>query len=172
MKKILLGITIFALLFVTTACDSKTTTTPTTNNTKTPATSLTGQVHEHCTREASMQGNAQADLNYEIYYTGEVLNKVESTEKVTSTDKEILDQYEAAYKSIAVHYDDLKYYDFNIVRNENSVTNYITVDYDHVDIKQLIDIEGDTDNVFENEIPKVAKWKELTKKIGMVCEAA
>ena len=41
---------------------------------------------------------------------------------------------------------------------------------DKVDIDKLIEIEGEEDNIFENKIPKVSKWLDLSKKFGTTCE--
>lgn len=168
MKKIALGIMIISILVFTSACD-KTETVVNEDGTTTKV--KVTKVHEHCTRVGNMQGNAQADLNYEIYYTGDVLNKIESTEKVTSVDTSILDQFENAYKQIHTHYEGLKYYDATVTRESNSVTNRIIINYDKIDVQALLNIEGEEDNIFEDNIPKVSKWKELTKKVGMTCEA-
>lgn len=126
-------------------------------------------VHEHCYRNGIIE-NAEADLTYEIYYTGDILNKVEAKEKVTSEDIELLNNYEEAYKSIHSHYQGLSNYNTKVLRDSNSVVSTITIDYDKIDISSLIAIEGEEDNIFENNIPKVSKWKELAKKVGTKCE--
>lgn len=163
MKKLGIVFILLITVFMATACDSTSNNTGTTKATK---------VHEHCTRTGTMTGNAQANLNYEIYYTGEVFNKIESTEEVVSTSESILDQYEDAYKQISTHYEGLKYYDTTVTRTSNSVTYKIVIDYDRINIAQLIAIEGEEDNIFEDGVPKIKKWKELTKKVGMTCEVA
>ena len=126
------------------------------------------QVHEHCTRTGTLTGGS-TDLSYEIYYTGKVLNRVESTEKVISDDDEILDQYEGAYRAIHAHYEGLEYYDTNVIRTDDSVTSIIIIDYDHIDIDELISIEGEEDNIFEDKIPRISKWRALSRKVGMKC---
>lgn len=126
-------------------------------------------VHEHCSRNGTLD-NGSAELNYDIYYTGDVLNKVEAIEKVISSDSSILDQYEAAYKSIHEHYKGLSNYITNVEKDNNSVSSTIIIDYDKVNIDELISIEGEEDNIFEDKIPKVSKWKELAKKVGTKCE--
>ena len=142
--------------------------TETVSPTEEPVVEDETQVHEHCTRTGVMEGG-NADLSYEIYYTGKVLNRVESTEMVTSDDEEILDQYEGAYRAIHAHYEGLEYYDTSVIRTDNSVTSKITIDYDHIDIDELISIEGNDNNVFEDEVPKIAKWRALARKVGMKC---
>ena len=125
-------------------------------------------VHEHCSRTGTLEGG-EAELNYDIYYTGEVLNILRSEEKVKSSTSSILDEYEEAYQSIHSHYKDLAYYDTEVVREDDSVTSIITINYDKVDIEELIRIEGADDNIIENGVAKVQMWKDLAKKVGASC---
>ena len=126
-------------------------------------------LHKHCTRGGSVT-DGEASLNYEIYYTGEKLNIIESEEKVTSDSSSVLDTYEEAYNKIHKYYEGLEYYDTRVERNDNSVISYITINYDKIDIDKLISIEGEEDNIFENKVPKVDKWLELAKKVGTKCK--
>ena len=162
MKKVLVIISMILILGVTTACGA----------TRTEDGKKLVKIHEHCTRTGTMQGNAQASLTYEIYYTGDILNKIESHEKVISSSKEILDMYEESYKGIHKHYEGIKYYDTDVIRTDASVESVMIINYDRVDVSKIIALEGEEGNIFENKIPKVSKWKELTKKVGMQCEAA
>lgn len=125
--------------------------------------------HKHCTREATAQDDIKASLNYDIYYTGEVLNIVESEEKVTSSKAANLDLYEESYNKIKSYYEGLAYYDVSVVRTNDSVTNRVLINYDKIDIGKLLDIEGEEDNVVENGVAKVDKWIELAKKFGTKC---
>ena len=126
-------------------------------------------VHKHCTREATATG-AEVKLEYDIYYTGSVLNILKSKEEVISADDEILNTYESAYKSIHSNYEGLDYYDTSVIRGDTKVTSTITINYDEIDIDKLIEIEGEEDNIFEDKTPKVDKWISLAKKFGTTCE--
>lgn len=126
-------------------------------------------VHEHCTRSATAT-DAEVKLNYDIYYTGEVLNIIKSEEKIISASQEVLDTYEEAYKKIHANYEGLEYYDTEVIRGDTTVTSSILINYDEIDIDRLIDIEGEEDNIFENKVPKVDKWLEFAKKFGTTCE--
>ncbi len=128
-----------------------------------------GMIHEHCMRAGNAGSGTEVELSYEIYYTSDILNKIESKEEVKTQNKETLDLYENAYKKIQKNYEGLKYYDAKVERTEQSVTSYITINYDKIDIDKLIEIEGEDGNIFEEKIPKVAKWKELAKKVGTKC---
>lgn len=138
------------------------------NNVSSNVSSSKTMIHQHCTRSGSLSGG-EVELNYELYSTGEVLNRLESYEKVISSKSDLLDTYEDAYNKIKDNYDDLEYYDASVVREENSVLYTIKIDYDHIDIKKLLDIEGEEDNIIEDGVAKVDKWLELAKKFGTTC---
>ena len=163
MKRIGLGIIMGILLITVTACDKeKTEIIPTTNTQK-------GQIHEHCVRIGHIDDESSADLSYEVYYTGDIINRIESTEKVTSTSSATLDTYEEAYRKIHSYYENIDHYDTNLIRTSNSVTSTMIIDYDKIDIAKLIELEGEENNIFENNQPKIDKYKEFSKKVGTTC---
>ena len=166
MKKYLIFIILFLAIIVT-GCEKKDTKEQVISNGEKVDT--TKMIHEHCERAGSMDGG-ELSLNYELYYTGEVLNLLKSEEKVISSSDEILTTYENAYRGIHEHYKGLEYYDTEVVRGDTTVTSTITINYDKISIPTLIQIEGEEDNIFEDGVAKVAKWKELAKKFGTKCQ--
>ena len=130
--------------------------------------SNTSIIHEHCTRDGTFDGG-EAKLSYELYYTGDVLLKLESYESVYSDDSSVLDTYQDAYQKIHNNYKNLNYYSTELKRDNSSVNSIMIIEYNKIDIDKLISIEGEEDNIFENKIPKVSKWKEFAKKVGTSC---
>lgn len=126
--------------------------------------------HKHCTRKGNAGTGVNVSLNYDIYYTGDLLNLLVSEEKVSSADDSVLTTYEDAYNGIKSHYSGLEYYDQEVTRGDTTVSNKITINYDKIDIDALIAIEGEEDNIFEKKVPKVDKWLELAKRFGTECE--
>ena len=147
-------------------CEEENTNKVVSNGEKIDTTKMT---HEHRTRLATAKDDMEVSLNYEVYYTGEILNLVQSEEKVTSNNSANLDEYETAYRKIKTYYEGLSYYDIEIIRESNSVTNKAMINYDKIDIGKLLDIEGEEDNIIENGVAKISKWKELAKKLGAKC---
>ena len=127
-------------------------------------------VHKHCTRQGNGTSGVDVSLNYDIYYTGDILNILVSEEKVTASNQDSLTQYEDAYKKIHENYKGLEYYDTKVERTDDSVTSSITINYDKIDIEKLLEIEGEEDNIIENKQAKVTKWLELAKKFGTKCK--
>ncbi len=167
MKKVFVLLFVFILLVTLTACDKKEKSKSTTGDDTVVSKDM---VHEHCTRTGNVDSNSSAEMVYEIYYTGEVLNKIESTERVTSTSKDVLDEYENAYRQIHSYYTDIDHYETDIIRTSSSVASKMSIDYDKIDLEKLIALEGEEDNIFENGKPMISKYKELAKKLGVTCE--
>lgn len=122
-----------------------------------------------CTRTGTVT-NGSTEMNYEVYYKGEDIVLLHSTEKIISDSSSVLDTYEEAYKSIFKQYEGLEYYDNKITRNSNSVTNEITINYEKIDMGKLLDIEGEENNVIENGKVKLDTWLSFAKKYGVTCE--
>ena len=132
-----------------------------------------GYQHISCKRDAedSNEGT-EVDIHYDIYYKGEYLKILKSEEKITSSNQEVLDNYEKAYKSVYSAYDNLKYYDNKVTRDSNSVKSVTYIHYGKIDMDQLLDIEGQVDNVevTDGKI-KLKDWKSFAKKYGTVCDS-
>lgn len=126
--------------------------------------------HKHCTRSASAGDGITTDLQYEVYYTDDILNVLESTEKIITNDSSTLDEYENAYKNINKNYEGLEYYDTTVERTNNSVLRHTTINYDKIDTDKLLKIEGTEYNIIENGKAKYKLWFDLAKKFGAKCE--
>ncbi|MEE0015294.1 MAG: hypothetical protein UE699_06385 [Bacilli bacterium] len=122
-----------------------------------------------CTRTGTVT-NGSTEMNYEVYYKGEYVVLLHSTEKIISDSSSVLDTYEEAYKNIFKQYEGLEYYDNKITRSSNSVTNEITINYEKIDMGKLLDIEGEENNVIENGKVKLDTWLSFAKKYGVTCE--
>ncbi len=140
------------------------------NKTEVPESQTEGMSKLTCTREADAGSDIDVNLDYEVYYQGEYIQILHSTEQVVTDNQETLDEYENAYKGIYKNYEGLKYYDNTVKRTDNSVTSDTVINYGKIDIDKLLDIEGEEDNVIKNGKVKLDDWLEFTEKFGMKCE--
>ena len=101
-----------------------------------------------CTRTGTVT-NGSTEMNYEVYYKGEYVVLLHSTEKIISDSRSFLYTYEEAYKNIFKE---------------------ITINYEKIDMGKLLDIEGEEDNVIENGKVKLDTWLSFAKKYGVTCE--
>ena len=125
----------------------------------------------HCTRKVTAQDNMTTDIKYSIYYDGEYVTKTVAIEKITSDDKELLQQYKEAYEKVFSNYKNIDYYENKVEKNGNTVSSTTVVDYQKVDVNKIIEIEGSDDNIFEED-GRVKKDKLVIfyKKYGVTCK--
>ena len=126
--------------------------------------------HKHCTRTASADDGIDVNLYYDLYYKDEDLLLLVSVEEISSTNEENLDTYEDAYNGIKANYAGLEYYDQEVIRTDNLVTNKITINYEKIDVDKLLAIEGEEDNIIVDGKAKLDSWITLGKKFGVKCE--
>ena len=123
-----------------------------------------------CSRTGSIDG-ATSQMFYELYYSGDYLTVLHSTEQVISDDQVILDTYEDAYKNIYKSYENLKYYDAKVIRDNDSVRTDVTINYEKIDIDKLLEIEGEEDNVIGKDGKvKLETWLDFAEPFGVKCE--
>ncbi|MDD5887916.1 MAG: hypothetical protein PUC82_00315 [bacterium] len=123
-----------------------------------------------CSRTGNIDG-ATSEMKYELYYEGEYLTILHSTEKVISDDANILDTYEEAYKNIYKAYEGLEYYDVEVRRTDVSVTSDVVINYAKIDIDALLDIEGREDNIVaEDGKVKLQTWLDFAEPFGVTCQ--
>ena len=123
-----------------------------------------------CSREAFANEGIDVELTNEIEYKNGYITMLYSVDKITSSSQSDLDTYEDAYKKIAKNYEGLKYYDITITRSSNSVTNDVVINYEKIDTKKLLDIEGEEDNVIVNGKVALETWVGFAEQFGTVCE--
>ena len=180
LKKISLFLIVFCLILVSTGCsEEKKTESSDTDVTGTTTVKQTivddsfdknGTGMLKCNTKAEAGDGIDVDLNYSVKYKNGNILELISIQKVTSDNQDSLDLYENAYKNIAKNYNGLNYYDKNIVRDSNSVTYTITINYDKIDLKELLAIEGAEDNIVKSGKAKLSLWLELAGKMGTTCE--
>ena len=142
----------------------------TTPNSSVSKIDTTGMEKLTCSREASAGSGVDVNLDYEIYYQGEYIQILHSTEQVVTDDQDTLDEYEDAYKGIYKNYEGLKYYDNTVTRTNDSVTSDTVINYGKIDTDKLLAIEGEEDNVIKDGKVKLNDWLDFAEQFGTKCE--
>ena len=125
----------------------------------------------HCTRKSTTQDNLTTSLKYSIYYDNLYVTKTVSVEKVTSSSDDLLEKYKTAYENVFANYKGIPYYNNTVEKVGDTVTSTTIIDYEHLDYKKILEIEGEDGNIFESD-GKVKKKTlvSLYKKYGAKCE--
>ena len=166
MKKNSIAVLVFTLILFLTGCDSSNDTNLGTKY------STDGLNHITCSRDAEASDeNTDVEIKYDLYYDdNDYLKVLKSVEKITSSNGEVINKYKEAYEKVYSVYNDIDYYDNNIVVQDNTITSTTSINYGKIDMDKLLEIEGKEDNVkVENGKIKLSDWKSFAKKYGTTC---
>ena len=122
-----------------------------------------------CTRTAK-QGNIDLSLNYKITYTGEYVNTIETTEIVKSEDQNTLNLYKSQIENVYKPYKEIDYYENEITLEGNTLTSKTTIDYDYINIDDLIEIDSANEQILKDGKAKVSDFRTMYENIGASCK--
>ena len=126
----------------------------------------------YCTRSVDdSANNISASMRYELYYDNDYyVRKSVSNEQITSTNSDVIDKYKKAYEDSFSLYKDISYYTNTIKVDNNTLTSLTIIDYDKVDYKKILEIEGDDGNIFTKDGKvKLDTLIERYQKTGSKC---
>lgn len=122
-----------------------------------------------CTRTIN-QEEASMDLSYKVTYAGDYVEKVESIEKVTSTDTSALNTYKEEIEATYKPYANIKYYDTEVTVDGNTLTSKVTIDYSKIDYKEFTNIDSANSQIFTDDGKvKLETMESLYEQIGATC---
>lgn len=122
-----------------------------------------------CTRTTNMN-NVEMDLRYEVYYEGNNVNKVQSTEKVISEDAETLQTYQEQVKKIYSSFDNVDHYNYDVSIEGDTLTSTTDIDYTKIDMDQLLKMDSSIEQ-FLNDNGKIDldKITQVYEQTGATC---
>jgi len=123
-----------------------------------------------CTRTSTMNG-IKLDLNYQVYYQKDVVNKVQTTEKITSTSKETLAIYKKAVEDLYSNFNGIKHYNYDIAIEGDTLTSKTDINYSKINIDDLLKIDSSIEQLLnkDNKI-SLEKIKEVYESTGAICK--
>lgn len=131
--------------------------------------SLGGTKTMTCTRNTT-QGTLKLDVKYVVTYSGKYVNKVESTEKIISTNTTTLETYKKSVENIYSPYKDIEYYDYEVSIDGDTLTSKVIIDYDKIDTDKLISLDSSIGNIIKNGKIKVEDMKSIYEQTGATCK--
>lgn len=123
-----------------------------------------------CTRTSTMNG-IKLNLNYQVYYQKDVVNKVQTTEKITSTSKETLATYKKAVEDLYSNFNGIKHYNYDIAIEGDTLTSKTDINYSKININDLLKIDSSIEQLLnkDNKI-SLEKIKEVYESTGAICK--
>lgn len=150
MKKILLSILLVTICLIT-GCGTKQEKTMT------------------CTRTLSQSG-IKMDLTYIIKYKDDYVTNLESIETVISDDNNILETYKKEAESIYKPYNGIKYYDYSVEIEGDTLVSTLNINYSKVDTDKMIKVDSSNKQIIKDGKVKLSDVESIYKQIGLNCE--
>lgn len=123
-----------------------------------------------CARTSTMNG-IKLNLKYQVYYQKDVVNKVQTTEKITSTSKETLATYKKAVEDLYSNFNGIKHYNYDIAIEGDTLTSKTDINYSKININDLLKIDSSIEQLLnkDNKI-SLEKIKEVYESTGAICK--
>lgn len=122
-----------------------------------------------CSRTLNQSGISM-DLQYEVLYTGDYVDVVKSTEKVTSDNKEVLETYRTTVEKQYEPYKDIEHYNYNVSIEGNVLTSTTNIDYTKIDTSKMIEVDSANGTLIKDGKVKLDTVKQLYSQMGITCE--
>lgn len=121
-----------------------------------------------CTRTTDQQGTKMS-LNYIVTYQGDYVKSVKTVESVTSDDIELLENYKTTIENIYAAYTELDHYDTTVTIEDNTLTSTAEIDYEKIDVDELIKLDSANAQLFEDGKIRVDTMEEVYAQVGATC---
>ena len=156
-RVVILGI---ALLVLATGCGQQTNYNYTTNK----------EDQMICTRTANANG-LKMDFRYEVYYQGNDVNKVQTTEKITSDSTEILQTYQQQIKSLYSSFDNIEHYNYDVKIEGNTLISTTDINYQKMNIDELVNVDSSIEQLLNDDRKiDLDKITQVYEQLGATCE--
>lgn len=122
-----------------------------------------------CTRTVNQSG-MKMDLSYEVKYTGDYVDTVKSVEKIESDNAEVLKTYKETVESMYSAYDNIKYYDYDVVIDGNTLTSTVNINYSKIDTDKLLEVDSALGQLIKDGKVSIDDIESVYNAVGAICE--
>lgn len=117
----------------------------------------------------SEDNNMIVEMSYEITFKDKMVTNLNAKEVITSSDKELLEEYKESLDMIYSIYEDLKYYDIEVLIKDKSLITNAIINYKKIDKGEYTKIDSSSKSLYKgNKIP-LYKLKNKFKNKGAKC---
>lgn len=127
---------------------------------------LSGELH------CSYKNNTNtmiSSLKYNLKFKNKNVTKLETEEIIESDDKDLITTYKESIETLSKKYDDLNHYKTSITTEENKLIVKTTIEYNKIDMKKYLQIEGEKTYIKNNKL-KVDEIKKIYERNGATCK--
>ena len=122
-----------------------------------------------CSRTTNKLG-VSMDLSYTIKYSDDVVNEIESIEKLRSNDISKLNALKNEFENIYKNYDGVDYYTYDVSLENNTLTNTFSIVYNSDDTNTLLSVAQSGKSFSKIGKVNVDSLLSYYKSVGITCE--
>ncbi len=122
-----------------------------------------------CTRTLNQSG-IKMDFNYKVNYKGDYVTTISIIEKVISDDEELLETYKEQVEAIYEPYDGIKYYDYSVEIEDDTLISKLDIDYSKIDTDKIIEIDSANKQMIKDGKVKLSDVESVYTQVGLSCE--
>lgn len=123
-----------------------------------------------CTRTANMNG-LEMDFRYEVYYQENDVNKVQTTEKITTDSTETLQAYQQQIKTLYSNFDNIKHYNYDVKIEGNTLISTTDINYQKMNIDELLTVDSSIEQLLnDNRKIDLDKITQVYEQLGATCK--
>ena len=123
-----------------------------------------------CTMKSTITSGTTMESVYKITYTGKYVDLVESTEKVKSNSNLVLETYKKTIDDMYSPYKDIKYYDYDITIDGDTLTSVAKINYAKIDTDKMIKVNSANKQLIKDGKIAVETIKEVYEQLGAECK--
>lgn len=123
-----------------------------------------------CTKDGEVTTGVEADLTYEVTYTGSYVDEVHTVEKLTTDNEQYLEQYKTLVEAGYSPYKDVKYYDYDVQVKDGVLTSTVDINYAKIDTDKMIEIDSNNSLLIKNGKVKLSDIQDMYEQLGAVCK--
>ena len=109
-----------------------------------------------------------SSYTYDMSFKMKNVTRFETTEVIESSEKELLETYQTSLNELSKEYQKLKHYNVNMSIDGDKLIVKTIVDYDKIDMKKYLKIDGEKIYIKNNKL-KVVELKKIYEKNGAKC---
>ena len=122
-----------------------------------------------CVLQTTISSGVSIESEYNVEHDGKYVSLIETIEKLTSSNSEYLTAYKEQVEKIYEPFKDIKYYDYGVKINGNTLTSVVRINYAEIDTDKLISIDSSLEQLIKNGRISVEDIKATYEQLGAVC---
>ncbi len=123
-----------------------------------------------CTKTGEATTGVETNSTYQYVEKDGYVESVHTTEKFTTDNEEYLKAYQSLLEDSYELYKDVKYYDYKIELDGNTLISEININYAKIDTDQLLAIDTSNASLIKDGKVKAEDLKALYEEIGATCK--